>query len=378
MSRQQISGAVLRHTASPRPYPHSAPLTVESLYLDPPQAHEVRVRIAAAGLCHSDLSVIDGNRPRPLPMLLGHEAAGVVVELGEEVHDLAVGDQVVFAFVPSCGHCLPCQTGRPALCEPGAAANGAGVLIDGGSRLRDESGAMVHHHLGVSAFADHAVVSRRSVIRIDSSVPAAVAALFGCAVMTGVGAIANTGRLRLGESVLVTGLGGIGFAAVLGALAGGASTVVAADVSDAKLEQARALGAQHVINVRDAQAIEHVRDATHGGADIGLECAGVVEALEFTYRATRRGGRTVTAGLPPASSQLALSPVQLVAEERSLQGSYLGGCVPARDIPAYVALYQSGRLPIDRLLTHELPLSDINTGFERLAAGNAIRQVIRW
>lgn len=378
MSRQQITGAVLRHVTSSRPHEHSAPLALEKLYLDPPREHEVRVRIAAAGLCHSDLSVIDGNRPRPLPMLLGHEAAGVVVEVGNVVRDLAVGDHVVFAFVPSCGHCLPCQTGRPALCEPGAAANGAGVLLDGGSRLRDESGAVVHHHLGVSAFADHAVVSRRSLVRVDASVPAAVAALFGCAVMTGVGAIANTGRLRLGESVLVTGLGGIGFAALLGALAGGASTVVAADVSDAKLAQARALGAQHVVNVRDEHAVELVRDVTHGGADLGLECAGVIDALEFTYRATRRGGRTVTAGLPPAASQLALSPVHLVAEERALQGSYLGGCVPVRDIPAYLALYQSGRLPIDRLLTHELPLTDINAGFERMAAGDAIRQVVRW
>lgn len=378
MRYQQITGAVLRETGLRRPYETSRPLTVEVLQLDAPGPQEVRVRVAAAGLCHSDLSVLDGNRVRPLPMLLGHEAAGEVVELGEGVHDLDAGDQVVFSFVPSCGHCLPCVTGRPALCEPAAVANGAGTLLGGGSRLRDASGAAVHHHLGVSAFADYAVVSRRSLVRIDRSVPAQIAALFGCAVMTGVGAVANTARLRLGESVLVTGLGGIGFSALLGALAGGASVVVAADVSDAKLAQARALGAHHTVNVRDETAVEQVRDLTHGGADIGLECAGVVAALDFTYRATRRGGRTVTAGLPHPSQQLALAAVQLVAEERTLQGSYLGSSVPARDVPGYIALYLTGRLPVDRLLTHELTLADINTGFERLAAGDAIRQVIRF
>ena len=376
MSHQPIQGAVLRHPARPRPYEASAPLVVESLSLAPPAAHEVRVRITAAGLCHSDLSVIDGNRPRPLPMLLGHEAAGEVIELGAGVHDLTVGDQVVFAFVPSCGQCMSCLSGRPALCEPAAAANGAGTLLGGGSRLRDADGQVVHHHLGVSAFADHAVVSRRSLVRIERSVPAPVAALFGCAVMTGVGAVANTARLRLGESVLVTGLGGIGFAAVLGALAGGASTVIAADVSEAKLSQARALGVQHIVNVGDEFAVQQVRDATHGGVDIGIECAGAIPALEFTYRATRRGGRTVTAGLPHPSQQMAFAPVQLVAEERTLQGSYLGSSVPARDIPAYLALYQTGRLPVDRLLTHSLTLPEINGGFERLAAGTAIRQVV--
>lgn len=376
MSHLSISGAVLRTSARPRPYTESQPLRIEPLHLEPPQAHEVLVRVTAAGLCHSDLSVIDGNRPRPLPMLLGHEAVGEVVELGAEVRDLAVGDQVVCSFVPSCGQCVPCATGRPALCEPAAAANGAGTLLGGGRRLRDAHGEIVHHHLGVSAFADYAVVSRRSLIRIDRSVPAPVAALFGCAVLTGVGAIANTAHLRLGETVLVTGLGGIGLAAVLGALAAGAGTVIAADVHEDKLAQATRLGAHHVVNTAAPDAAEQVRALTNGGVDVGVECAGVVAALEFTWRATRRGGRTVTAGLPHPSQQLALAPVQLVAEERSLQGSYLGGSVPVRDIPAYLALYQTGRLPVDRLLTHTLALRDINVGFERLAAGAAVRQVV--
>jgi alcohol dehydrogenase len=214
------------------------------------------------------------------------------------------------------------------------------------------------------------------VVRIDRSLPFSIAALFGCAVLTGVGAIANTAQVRLGERVLITGLGGIGFSALLGALAAGASQVVVADVQEEKLAQAKALGAHLTVNASLPQAAEQVRDLTHGGADVALECAGVVEALAFTYAATRRGGRTITVGLPHPSKRMELAPVQLVAEERSLQGSYLGGCVPMRDIPAYIALYQTGRLPVDRLLTHTMPLHEINAGFDRMARGEAIRQVV--
>lgn len=371
-----MKAAVLRAMGLSRPYTDSQPLTVEEVLLAPPGPTDVRVRIAAAGLCHSDLSVIEGNRPRPLPMVLGHEAAGEIVELGRDVTDLRVGDHVVFAFVPQCGHCLPCMTGRPALCEPGAAANAAGVLLDGSTRLSDRRDEPLHHHLGVSGFAQYVVASRRSVVRIERSLPFAVAALFGCAVLTGVGAVANTAQVRLGERVLIAGLGGIGFSALLGALAAGASQVIVADVQDAKLAQARALGAHLTVNPTDAAAVSQVRDLTHGGADVAIECAGVVDALHFAYAATRRGGRTVTVGLPNASQRFDIAAVQLVAEERAVQGSYLGGCVPMRDIPAYIALHQSGRLPIDRLLSHTMPLDEINLGFERMASGEAIRQVV--
>lgn len=372
-----MRAAVLREMGRSRPYDTSAPLSIETVTLAPPGAGEVMVRIGAAGLCHSDLSVIDGNRSRPVPMVLGHEAAGEVVELGVGVRDLAVGDHVAFAFVPSCGQCLPCLTARPALCEPGAAANASGELLGGGRRLSDVHGAPLHHHLGVSAFAEYAVVSRHSVVRIPARLPFDIAALFGCAVMTGVGAVANTAAVRLGETVLITGMGGIGFAALLGALAAGASTVIVADVSEPKLQHAQTLGAHHTINSSAPDAFEQVRALTNGGADVALECAGVAAALEFTYAATRRGGRTVTVGLPHPGQRVSLSPAQLVAEERTLKGSYLGSCVPARDIPAYIALYESGRLPVDRLLSHTMPLEHINMGVERLAAGESIRQVVR-
>lgn len=372
----KIRAAVLYEMGRERPYTSSKPLAIEEVELKEPQAGEILVRIRAAGLCHSDLSVIDGNRPRQMPMVLGHEATGEVVELGPGVNDLAIGDHVVFSFVPICGHCMPCMTARPALCENGVAANNKGVLLGGGIRLKSQGHEIIHHHMGVSGFAEYTVASRQSVVKIDRSLPFDIAALFGCAVMTGVGAVINTAKLSLGQTVLITGMGGVGFAALLGALAAGASKIVVADVNKEKLAQALQLGAHEAVDTSEANALEKVRDLTRGGVDVGLEFAGVVPALEFTYNATARGGKTVTAGLPHPSKMMQFAPVKLVAEERTLQGSYLGSCVPARDIPAYIALYQSGRLPVDKLMTHKLSLYEVNEGFERLAKGEAIRQVI--
>ncbi|WP_413062405.1 zinc-dependent alcohol dehydrogenase family protein (plasmid) [Sphingomonas carotinifaciens] len=372
----KIEAAVLRQRGAPLPYADSRPLAIETLELDPPGKSEVLVRIAAAGLCHSDLSVINGDRPRPVPMALGHEAAGVVEALGEGVDDLAVGDHVVMVFMPSCGHCLPCAEGRPALCGPGAAANGAGTLLSGGTRLHDAGGA-VHHHLGCSAFASHAVVSRRSLVRIDADLPLHEAALFGCAVLTGVGAVVNTAAVKAGQTVAVIGLGGVGLAAVLGAVAAGAAQVIAVDLSDDKLALAREMGATAVVKAR-AEAVDHVRTLTNGGCDVVLEMAGSVRALESAVAMTRRGGTTVTAGLPPPDAALPVNVVALVGEERTLKGSYIGTCVPARDIPRYVALYRAGRLPVDRLVSGYLTLADINRGFDDLHAGRAVRQIVRF
>lgn len=372
----KIKAAVLREMGLKRPYYDSKPLQIEDVELQKPAAGEILVKIHAAGLCHSDLSVIDGNRPRQLPMVLGHEASGEVVELGPGIKDLAVGDHVVFSFVPICGHCMPCMTARPALCENGVAANNKGELLDGGLRLRDRNQRVIHHHMGVSGFAEYTVASRQSVVKIDRELPFDIAALFGCAVMTGVGAIINTAKLTLGQTVLITGMGGVGFAALLGALAGGAGKIIVADVNKEKLAQALALGADEAVDTSDHNALEKVRDLTNGGVDVGLEFAGVIPALEFTYNATARGGRTVTAGLPHPSKVMEFAPVKLVAEERILQGSYLGSCIPVRDIPAYIALYQAGRLPINKLMTHKLKLEEVNEGFERLAKGEAIRQII--
>jgi alcohol dehydrogenase len=370
-----VRGAVLREMGLPAPYASSRPLELGDLELAPPGPGELRVRVRAAGLCHSDLSVIDGSRPRVMPMVLGHEAAGEVLEAGPEAGPFEPGDHVVLAFVPACGHCGPCRVGRAALCEPGAAANAAGRLLSGGRRWRDGSGDELNHHLGVSAFAEEIVISARSAVRVDPELPFELAALFGCAVLTGVGAVVNTAGVRLGESVAVFGLGGVGLAAVLGAVAAGADPVVAIDRVPEKLELAASLGATHTVEA-SGDTVGAVREATAGGADHAVETVGSEIVLEQAYAATRRGGSTVTVGLPHPDRMLSLPAVSLVAEERTLRGSYLGSCVPERDIPRLVGLYQAGRLPVDRLITHRLGLDELNEGFDRLARGEAVRQVV--
>jgi len=372
----KIRAAVLNASPVAAPYAQSRPLRIEELDLAPPGRDEVLVRVRAAGLCHSDLSVIDGNRPRPVPMVLGHEAAGEVVETGEGVDDLKPGDRVVMVFVPSCGHCAPCAEGRPALCEPGNAANGRGEMLGGGRRL-SVAGQPVHHHIGVSAFAEHAVISRRSLVKIEADIPHEIAALFGCAVLTGVGAAVNTARIKAGETVAVVGLGGVGLSALLGAIACGASRVVAVDLAQDKLDLALALGATDAFKADTPEVIEAIRHATKGGVDHGLEMAGSVRALDLAYQITRRGGTTTTAGLANPAHTLSLSPVRLVAEERTLKGSYVGSCVPSRDIPRFVELYQRGRLAVDKLWTSSGSLDEINEGFDALNEGRTIRHIVR-
>lgn len=371
----KIRAAVLETIGAPAPYTISQPLRIRQVELDPPGHGEVLIRIRAAGLCHSDLSVISGDRPRPVPMVLGHESAGEVVECGAGVTDLKTGDRVVLVFMPSCGCCMPCMEGRPALCEPGAASNGAGTLLSGARRLHLD-GQPVNHHVGVSCFADHAVVSRRSCVKLDADLSFAEASLFGCAVLTGVGAVINTARLQAGTTAAVLGLGGVGFSALLAAVASGARDVVALDLNEAKLALARELGATATINAADPDAAERVRELTQGGVDYAFEMAGAIPAMELAWRITRRGGSTISAGLPHPDKRFALPPVQLVAEERTLRGSYIGSAVPARDIPRYIDLYQRGKLPVDRLMGEHLALEDINRGFDRMASGVAMRDVV--
>ena len=371
----QVKAAMLRATGAKPPYAASRPLEIVEIDLDGPGRGEVLVKIGAAGLCHSDLSVIDGSRPRPTPMVLGHEAAGVVAAVGEGVTDFIVGDHVVLVFVPSCGHCIPCATGRPALCEPGARANGAGSLLSGARRVAFAA-ELVNHHLGVSAFAEFAVVAQESCVKVDKTLPFGNAALFGCAVLTGVGAVVNTARVPVGASVAVVGLGGVGLAAVLGAIAAGARQVVAVDLAPAKRQYALRLGATHAVDASAPDAVQRIKDITRGGAEFCIETAGAVPALELAYAATARGGVTVTAGLPHPDRKLSIQAVSLVAEERTLKGSYIGSCVPRRDLPNFVGLFQASRLPVDKLLTHRLRLDEINEGFDRLREGVGVRQVV--
>jgi alcohol dehydrogenase len=371
----KIRAAVIRQMGLPQPYAQSKPMTIEEVELAKPGEREVLVQVKAAGLCHSDLSTINGDRPRQMPMVLGHEAAGVVVECGPGVNDLKAGDHVVLVFAPSCGECISCKEGHPGRCEPGQKANGAGTLLGGGIRL-SQKGQTVYHHVGVSAFAEYCVAHRGSLVKIDDKLPFDEAALFGCAVLTGVGAALNTAQVFPGARVAVVGLGGVGLNALFGARVAGASQVIALDVHDDKLELAKKLGATGVVNARDADAVQKVKDLTGGGADFAFEMAGAVQAMELAYRITRRGGTTVTAGLPHPDARWPLQHVNLTAEERTIKGSYVGSCVPPRDMPRYIELYRKGMLPVNKLMSDRIKLEQINEGFDKLASGHTVRQIV--
>jgi len=361
----QIVGAVLDRVGAPAPYASSHPLTVGPLDLDDPGPGEVLVRVEAAGVCHSDLSVVDGSRARPTPMLLGHEAAGIVEATGEGVDDLAVGTRVVLTFLPRCGACPECETGGRLPCRVGSAANAAGTLVGGAGRLT-RGGAPVRHHLGVSAFATHAVVSRTSVVPVDADVPPDVAALLGCAVLTGGGAVVNAGRPRDGDTVAVVGLGGVGMAALLVAVALG-HPVVGIDPVPGKRETALRLGA---VAVHDPAHVGGVR------APVVVEAAGSSRAFQTALAVTAPGGTTVTVGLPAPTDLATLAPLTLTAEARTIVGSYLGSAVPARDIPRYVRLWREGRLPLEELVSSRIALDDLDVALDRLAAGRELRQLI--
>lgn len=371
----QIRAAVLKEMNNNMPFSQSQPLKIEEVELGEPGPGEVLVQMIASGLCHSDLSVITGVRPRPLPMALGHEASAKIVKVGAGVSKLKAGQNVALVFVPSCGDCLPCVQGRPALCEPGAEANSKGELLEGGSRLISD-GASLYHHCGVSAFADHAVVSAKSCVVLPDDVDPIEAAVFGCAVLTGVGAVVNTGQVPPGSSAMIVGLGGVGLSALLGCRASGANPLIAVDVHQHKLDLAMELGATATVNAKDSDAIEQVRELTKGGVEFAFEFAGSIAAMQLAYGATRRGGTTVTASLPHPDAEWPLKQISLTAEERTVKGSYIGSCIPSRDLPRYLDLYKSGHLPINRLIGKKYRLEEINKGFDSLASGNSLRDLI--
>ncbi|MEV0538471.1 alcohol dehydrogenase catalytic domain-containing protein [Nocardia salmonicida] len=364
----KIMGAVLEEIGLSRPYSQSKPIRIRALELEGPGPGEILVKIEAAGLCHSDLSVVNGNRDRPVPMLLGHEAAGKVVALGEGVDDIAPGQRVVMSFLPRCGECANCDTDGRLPCTPGSVANGAGELLGGGRRLRGEHGT-VHHHLGVSAFADHAVVDRRSVVPIDDDVPPQIAAVLGCAVLTGGGALINTGNPQAGDTVIVVGLGGVGMAALITAISLGKGMVIGIDAVPAKLEHALKLGATAVYTPSDAIA-------AGVKASVVIEAAGNSRAFETAVAVTGIGGTTVTVGLPSPKDTVTISPLGLTAEARVIVGSYLGSAVPSRDIPKFAQMWREGRLPVEELISSTISLHDINSAMDHLADGSAIRQII--
>lgn len=372
----RMKAAVLRRIGADRPYAETQPISIEEVELDPPGVGEVLVRIGGGGLCHSDLSIINGARPRPLPMVLGHEGAGEIVEVGEGVRDLVPGDHVVFQFSASCGRCARCQEGRPQICLNNARARATGELMGGGKRIRDGDGNEVAHHSGVSCFAEYAVADRGSVVKIDKELPLDEAAIFGCAVMTGVGAVINTARLRAGDKVAVIGLGGVGLNGLLGAVMGGAGQIIAVDLNPERLGLARQLGAHHTVDAREPDHVQQILELSGGGVDYAFELAGAIPALDTAYKSLARGGEVILAGLAPSAATYDLPAGAMVTDEKAVRGSYMGSCVPVRDIPRFIEAYRSGRLPIDRLISRTVGFDEVNAGFDRLDDAQAIRQIL--
>jgi alcohol dehydrogenase len=370
--------AVLYEAQKPEPYAQTRPLVIEEIEVEKPGPGEVLVELVGAGLCHSDLSVINGAIRGRFPIILGHEASGIVREVGAGVKEVQVDDHVVFSFVPTCGHCRLCAIGKPALCVHGNRANGAGTLLNGGVRFQKTSDQPISHFLGVSAFSQYTVAAEESVIKIDRNIPLAKAALFGCAIQTGVGAVINTAHVKAGEPVAVFGLGGVGLSAVMGAKLVGASPIIAVDLLPNKFELARKLGADFTVNAREGDPVAAVRDLTGGGVEYAFEAVGNANVLAQAYSATRVGGKTIGIGVPAATQQLSLPAITLVVMEKTLLGSFMGSSIPRRDIPRLIDLYMAGKLPIDELLSPAVELEDINTGFDRLAQGSAVRQLLHF
>lgn len=363
-----IQGAVLETLGASRPYADSRPLKVCELELDAPEENELLVRITAAGVCHSDLSVVNNDRPRPVPMLLGHEATGIVERVGPGVTDLQEGDSVVMTFLPRCGECDGCASNGRIPCIQGTISNEAGELLGGGQRLH-RHGEVINHHIGVAGFATHAVVSRKSVVPIGKDVPPEIAAIFGCAILTGGGAVLNVLKPQANESVAVVGLGGVGMASIITAVAIGVKEIIAIDLNESKREKALELGATKVMSPQEAE--------TAGIRVNGvIEAAGHPNALETAWKITAPGGITCTVGLPAPGQKISIDPLQVTAEARQLIGSYLGSAVPSVDIPIYEKLWREGKLNAAGLISDRLKLDEINQAMDQLDQGLALRQII--
>jgi alcohol dehydrogenase len=372
----KMKAAVLRTQGLPRPYTASQPMTIETVDLDPPGPGEVLYKIIGAGLCHSDLSTIENLRPRRLPTIPGHEAAGIVEEVGPGVTGLKPGDHVVSMFVSSCGDCRYCNNGRPNLCQSSSAARTEGTLVSGARRL-SLNGEPLNHYSGLSVFAQYAVVAQNALIKIPDDVPLEDATIFGCAVVTGVGAVLNTAQVPPGGQMAVVGLGGVGMNALMAGVVAGAERIVAVDLNPDKLRLARELGATDTFLAGNADVINEIREATGGGLDHVIETAGAIPAMNLAYAIAARGGVVVSAGLPASNASFSYLHGALVSDEKQIRGSYMGSCVPKRDIPRFIGLYQRGKLPVQKLRSGFITFDEINAGFDRLADGAVLRQVLR-
>ena len=349
------------------------PVVVEEISVEPPRRGEVTVKLAACGVCHSDLSATNGTLAMQLPLILGHEAAGEVVEAGPDVRDLREGDHVVSSFIYMCGKCRFCASGRPVLClEQGKAVT---TLPDGTLRTRDARGNALNIFSGCGVMAEYATLHEDNLVKIEAQVPLDRAALVGCAVTTGVGAAINTARVTPGSSVAVFGCGGVGLNVIQGARIAGAQRIIAIDTLEAKLEMARGFGATDVLLYRE-DPTKALKKLTGGGPDYAFECVGNGELAAAAYRCIRRGGLAVVVGVAKPGDTTAVRTMTLPFEEKTLTGSYFGSCVPRIDFPRMLALYMGGQLKLDELITRRYSIGEAPQAFADLESGRNARGMI--
>jgi len=349
------------------------PIVVEEIAVESPGRGEVLVKLGACGVCHSDLSAINGTIALPLPLVLGHEGAGVVEEIGEGVRDLAKGDHVVFSFIYMCGKCRFCVAGRPVLClEQGKALT---TPLAGQHRTHDAGGKPLNIFSGCGSMAEYATVSAENLIRIDPKIPLDCAALVGCGVTTGVGAVFNTAKVQPGSSVAVFGCGGVGLSVIQGARIAGAEKIIAIDTLEAKLQMAKRFGATDTLSAKE-DAVKALKKMTGGGPDYAFECVGSGELAGVAYRAIRRGGLAVVVGVAKPSDSTSLRTMTLPFEEKTITGSYFGSCVPRVDFPRMLSLYLAGQLKLEELITRRYPIAEAPQAFADLASGRNARGVV--
>jgi Zn-dependent alcohol dehydrogenase len=341
-----------------------------------PKAGEVLVRMVATGICHTDLSLLRGNIPVPLPLVLGHEGAGVVEAVGDGVTNVSMGDHVVVSIVVSCGQCYQCNIGNLPLCEIGSQVAFGGTMLDGTTRL-SANGEDLYHIFCQSSFAEYAVVPARSAVPVSKDVPLDKISILGCGASTGIGAVLRRARVPGGSSVVVVGSGGVGLSAIMGAKAAGASRIIAADINDTALERAKSLGATHTVNTSRSDLVGSVIGITERGADFAFDAVGTSETLESAFQAVRPGGEVVAIGLTHIANTVNIDMFSLLLQKR-LTGTYAGSISPQADIPPMVELFQQGRLPLDELVSAGYKLDELPQAFEDMEAGKIGRGVVIW
>ena len=351
-------------------------LFIKEVEVEPPRSGEVLVKMAAGGICHSDLHVMNGDLHNPLPAILGHEGSGVVAEIGKGVMSVRPGDHVLPLWRMSCGECDYCSAGRPALCPEGTKIRNTGCFLDGTTRFKLD-GTEIKHFLGVSTFSEYSVMPEKSVLRIPQDLPLDRAALFGCGVVTGVGVAINAARVEPGSTVAVIGTGGVGLNVVQGSLLAGAGKIIAVDLVDKKLDLAREFGATDTVNAAAGSPVEQVRDLTDGkGGDYAFEVIGLPATMRQAYDSLAKRGMAIIVGITPRSAEVSIPSLSLVYEERTITGSLYGSSRPRIDIPKLIDLYRVGKLKIDELLTRTYPFERINEAYEDLERGEVARSLV--